>query len=248
MLLPPITLKQKEILFLLYRFRFLTRTHIQLFLNHKNPNQINAWLTDLVNKGYLQRIYSRTIGEINKPAIYYLDLKGRLELKNNKECNLKALNKIYREKDRKESFIYQCLTTADIRPPFLKRSKETKRTLYFYTPTDLILHTYLKELKPHAYVALEKKGQETKRFFIEIIDEKESRKSMSFRIQEYINFCDEGEWEDNTKFEFPTVLFVCPNLGKKVYLIYHMEDDENDVNFYFLTKEEILSTGIDKIF
>ena len=69
MLLPTITNKQKEILLLLYRFRFLNRIQIQTLLNNKDYKNINLWLKDLTTKNYTGKIFERTPG-INKPAIY----------------------------------------------------------------------------------------------------------------------------------------------------------------------------------
>jgi len=50
--LPP---RQKEILYTLYRFRFLTHIHIQHLLHHKQFTCIYAWLNDLTITGYIKR-------------------------------------------------------------------------------------------------------------------------------------------------------------------------------------------------
>ena len=99
-----VTNKQLEILILLYRYRFLNRIHIQHFLNHKNHSRITPWLKDLTTKKIINRIYSQTQENINKPAIYYLANKSKHILKNNEECNPKVLDRVYREKYRSETF------------------------------------------------------------------------------------------------------------------------------------------------
>lgn len=109
-----LTPKQIEILILLYGFRFLTTTHIQTLLKHKEQRRIKSWLKDLFDKGFVGRIYSRTIGEGNKPAIYYLSTKSRFVLRGQKHVKAELLNRVYREKLRSRSFIDHCLFIADI--------------------------------------------------------------------------------------------------------------------------------------
>jgi len=46
----PITPQQQQILSLLYHFRFLDRSQIQKFMNHKNHKRILLWLNDLNEK------------------------------------------------------------------------------------------------------------------------------------------------------------------------------------------------------
>lgn len=245
--LPPITNKQRHILFLLYRFRFLTTHHIQHFLNHKNSNRSKTWLKDLTDKGYLQRIYSRTIAEINKPAIYFLGLKGKQELKKNKDCNKHLLDRVYKEHKKGRSFIAKNLFIADLYFTFLKRTLKEKSQLFFYSKTDLNLFKFLLEKLPDAYVAVEKEGKKTKRFLIEVIDNNEPRYAIKIRIQEYIDYYEEGEWERNTKFPFPLILVICPDNKVKKYLIKHVQDIEEDTLFYFLTREEIILQNIEKL-
>lgn len=48
--LPHISPKQKEILKLIYKFRFLDRIQIQILMKHKDYKRINVWLKDLAKK------------------------------------------------------------------------------------------------------------------------------------------------------------------------------------------------------
>ena len=54
----PLHARQKEILYTLYRFRFLNRIHIQRLLHHKQFNRIIAWLNNLTTTGYIKRYYN----------------------------------------------------------------------------------------------------------------------------------------------------------------------------------------------
>ena len=74
--LPDITERQKEIVDLVYQYRFINSKQLQRLFNHKDARRINTWLRDLVEKKYLGRIYSKKLLENTKPAIYYLMNNG----------------------------------------------------------------------------------------------------------------------------------------------------------------------------
>ena len=76
MKLPKLTMKQQEILELLYRYRFLNRIQIQTLMGHKDRKTISLWLRVLRQKQYIEWIYSTDFAERTKPAIYYLGLNG----------------------------------------------------------------------------------------------------------------------------------------------------------------------------
>src|SRR3989344_217811 len=102
----PVTNKQLEILILLYRYRFLTSTHIQNFLKHKDRSLIKLWLRDLSKRQIIHRKYSIKREDINSPAIYYLANKARPILRERyKDSSPRMLDRVYKEKTRKNSFI-----------------------------------------------------------------------------------------------------------------------------------------------
>ncbi|MDO8657637.1 MAG: hypothetical protein Q7K55_02775, partial [Candidatus Levybacteria bacterium] len=57
---PPINNYQNKILFLLYKFRFLTINQLLKYFNHKYPSRIREWLTDLKEKKYISVIMDKT--------------------------------------------------------------------------------------------------------------------------------------------------------------------------------------------
>jgi len=111
--LPNITNKQQEILNLTYKFRFLNRIQIQQLLKHKDRRRINTWLKDLVEKQYLNRIYSNNIGENIKPAIYYASINAIRYYRAIAQSN-SYLKKLYHDSKRSESFIAGQILIADI--------------------------------------------------------------------------------------------------------------------------------------
>ena len=68
--LPKITPSQAGILRLLYNYRFLSSNQIQAFLGHANKSKVKIWLKDLTDKGYVERRFSKALGENTKPAVY----------------------------------------------------------------------------------------------------------------------------------------------------------------------------------
>lgn len=109
-----ITSKQQAIIQLLYKHRFLDRTHIQALLHHKDKRRIFAWLKDLREKEYIEWIYDKNdFANKTKPAVYYLGLNGIRYLRTLNEYPSTELRKRYKESSRQQSFIGRCLTLAD---------------------------------------------------------------------------------------------------------------------------------------
>lgn len=117
--LPEITEKQKEIMDLIYKFRFINRKQLQRLFNHKDARRINTWLRDLVSKNYLGRIYNRNkLLENTKPAIYYLNNNGIIWVRYNsgeeygreESLDIKYLKKFYEDKHASVTFVNHCVT------------------------------------------------------------------------------------------------------------------------------------------
>ena len=241
-----ITPKQLEILLLLYRFRFLNRTHIQKFLNHKDPRRINTWLKDLTERNIIGQKYSRKLLANTKPAIYHLSTKSRKILLTQRNINEKLLKRVYREKTRSERLIRHCLLVADIYFFLEKEAEVNKNKLHFYTETDLSKHYYLPYNRPDAYIAIKSKHK-IKRYFLEIIDEDTPRFMLRSKIARYTEYFDEKIWQEKTSHPNPALLFVCPSETIKTFLHKHIaqvleEEVEENIDFYLTTKE-ILKNG-----
>jgi hypothetical protein len=239
-----ITPKQFEIVLLLYRFRFLNRTQVQKFLNHKDPRRINAWLKDLTEKNIIGRKYSRKLLDNTKPAIYHLATKSRKILLEQADTEEKILRRVYREKKRSRRLINHCLFLADIYFFLQTQSEDNSLKLHFFTKTDLAGHYYLPYNRPDAYIATENKEGRIKRYFMEIIDEGTPRFILRKRIEQYIEFFDSNKWQEKTGHPFPSILYICPNQTIKNFLDKHIgkeleEEIEVEIDFFLATKEDI---------
>ncbi len=241
------TPKQLQILLFLYRFRFLNRIQIQQFLNHKSPRRVNTWLKDLTTRNIIGRKYSTKLLANTKPAIYHLSTKSRKILLEQPDINEKLLKRVYREKTRSDKLIDHCLLVADIYFLLDKQSQDNKAKLHFYTKTDLVTHYYLPYKRPDAYIAIEDK--DTQRYFLEIIDEGTPRFMIRSKINQYIDYADNKNWEKNTSHPFPSILIVCPTEDVYNFLLKHIaqvleEEIETEIDFYLTTKDIIKSTNI----
>jgi len=240
-----ITPKQLEILILLYRFRFLNRHHIQTFLNHKNHVRINAWLKDLTRRKIIGRRYSNTIGENNKPAIYYLNSQSHSILKNKSAIDKRILKRVYRERLRSKRLQNHYLLLANLYFLFLKQTK-IDETLHFYTSTDLVKHTYIPLTRPDAYIAL-KSSNQAKRYFLDIIDHDTPRYALRQKIDSYFEYYDDDTWQQATGYQFPKILLVCPSQSLKYYLKKYLsqklESELSDIEFYVSVSDSLLSSN-----
>jgi len=258
----PITQKQQEILTLLYKYRFLNRVQVQTFLNHKYHKRINDWLKDLNQKEYINRIYSTNFGENTKPAIYYIGLNGIRYLKSHEDCSLEVLRKFYRDKDRSESFIEQCLLVGDIVLNLRKASiqnKEEKQLAYTVaTATDLADPNYrfnfLTEIKVDIAIKRQsqkktEKSAETTYFLFWIISPTLPQYSIRKIMKGLIAFYFNSEWETTIDDTFPEIMFICPTLAILIYAkrmtrkLLEDNDDPEDLHIQFTTIDQVKKHG-----
>lgn len=246
------TTKQLSILYYLYRFRFLTSTHIQHLLNYKTLRLTNYHLKILTAQNYINKHYTRSLGLANQPAIYFLASGSIKSLQSSLHLTAQSIKRIYREKTRSPQFISHALFIVEYYLFLLKESQKTKHTLHFFTKTDLQAHPYIIHPLPDAYFARVDEKQETKRYFVEVIDEGTPRFALRKRIEQYNDYIEDGKFEEVTKHQFPTILFICPNIGLLIYLKKHLariyeETSLDQVDIYLATREGAFSSSWEKI-
>lgn len=240
-----ITDKQKAIIKLLYRFRFLKRSQIQKLLNHKDYKTINTWLKDLIEKEYIQ---TRKIRHPYKVA-YSLDSNGINYLKQNLKYDAKLLQKYYRERERSLSFIVDNLLIADIYSDLSGRDSQ-KAKFEIIIKSDYPSHIYsdlLLALKPHAYIT-QTTVEEKKEYFVEIISD-QPKERLRQRIKNYLYFYQGMEWQEETGRDFPTNLFICPSDELLDYIKTYtkrklFQFDEARPTIHLASIEKVSQTGI----
>lgn len=237
-----ITNQQLQILILLYRFRFLTRLHIQQLLNHKNHQRILTWLKDLETKGYIKSKTSTRLGAIQNPTIYYLATKSKYVLEDVEGISPTYLSRVYKESYKSQVFVDHCLEGANLNLYFAIQTKSTKEELFFFTKQDLKSYNYFPHPLPDSYIAL-KNSKNTSRYFVEVIDENVPRFAIKKRIEQYIEYSDERKWQENSEDKFPAILLFSPNPGTKKflhsYILGLLEEGETEIEFYLISHEEV---------
>lgn len=224
-----ITNKQLQILHLLYRYRFLNRNQLQLYLNHKDPRRIKTWLKNLTDQKVLNKIYYE-----NKPAIYFLNT-GSLPVLKDQGLTTQQLKKVYREKNRSRKFVSRCLFLADIYFHFAGLLDKSG-TLHFYTKADLSDFDYLFNPLPDAFIAIKK--VKVKRYFLEIIDEKAPRFVLEKLIEKYFDYYQDKIWQNHTSHPFPSVLLICPTQSVLKTFREILSDEDGEINFFLTTKDK----------
>lgn len=244
-----ISLKQKlnEILYLLYRFRFLTRLQIQILLKHKNHKRILLWLNELTKKKYIRKQYNEHTPSV--PAVYSLGIASRKYLKDSsefKDISPHLLDRIWREDKVSKEFQKCCLFIADIYISLLSLTEKTKAILHFSAKTDLYGIKHLIYPIPDAYIAIEEKKGVVKRYFLDILDKPEK---IYQRVGQYLNYHEDEIWQANTKKEFPGIILICQNERYFNQLYRHIQkklEEEQGIHFYLSTWERIQTQGINK--
>jgi hypothetical protein len=221
--LPPLTTKQQEILKLIYRYRFLSRTQVQALLGHKDKRRIISWLKDLRDKGYL-----REFGEY--PA--------------------EELQKRYKEPGRSQVFIDRCLLIADC--CIALQAKADDQINYPYLlPSDYVspgnTYHFLHELKPHLFFS-KQQGNEATNYMLENFEPTHPRYQLRKRLKDVIAYLAENWDEDNGPT--PVALLVCANMPDFMYVKRRITqligeiDGRRELHIRLTLVDKIRATGI----
>ncbi len=253
--LPTITTKQQEILKLIYRYRFLNRTHIQALLGHKDKRRIISWLKDLREKQYVDWHYDATdfIAK-SKPAIYYLALNGIRYLREVGGYPSEELRKRYKEPGRTQVFIDRCLLVADC--CIALRAKSGGELQYTwvlaadYADPDSE-YGFLNELKSHLCF-IKQDDEQTTGYLLEVLDPLMPRYAIRKRIKDYVEYVASGDWQDETEYGPPIILIACPTVADLIYAKrrakkeledYDVDEDERS-HIRFATVEKVKQLGV----
>ncbi|HSW96252.1 MAG TPA: replication-relaxation family protein [Candidatus Saccharimonadales bacterium] len=244
MQLPPITPSQQQILFLMYRFRFLSRLHIQTILSHKSPSPTKALLSDLTTKQYLTRIYIPTFPQNTQPARYFIGKHAIPYLKTMANVSQTQLRKLYHEKNRSESFQIHCLSVADMYCNLLSHARKQKKELIFFSKADLHQETvtddmlFLRTLNPDGYYRYKGTGI-AKQACIEIVDATIPAFVLRRKLRKYARNYQQRTWEILHTKRFPSLLWIVPTekkLNSVTYAIRKIRrecaDEDLNANFH----------------
>ena len=261
--LPHITDKQKEILKLIHKFRFLNRIQIQTLMKHKDYKRINVWLKDLVGKDYLSRIYERKIPLNIKPAVYFLAPTGvRFS---NAFADTETNHKLYREKQRSEEFRNKCILLANFYIDTQQKTEQLNVLNYFKTKQQLEIYDDIIKPYPDGLISLKappivvynyltkknkltttlrkiKKHQNNNEnwvYYLELINEKAPRFYLRYRVKQYFEYADSKKLNKRT-----FVLFILPNDLTQKFLLKFIEKEFEDALFELNIKFAATTTDL----
>lgn len=232
---------QLDILRYLYRFRFLHTIQLSKLTN-QTTRHTNYHLHVLSSKNYIGKHYSRTLGLANQPAMYYLASGSIPVFEDLPEFGKRAAKRIYNEKLRSQQFIAHCSFIADYYLFLREDSSIRGYDLHFFTKTDLQSHPYLLHPLPDGYFARVDNIKETKRYFVEVVEDSSPRFALRKRIEQYCDYIDDEKFTEATGHDFPILLFICPGVASMIYLKKHIsriyeETSLDQIEIFIATKE-----------
>ncbi len=233
--------QQKQLLSLLYKFRYLTVNQLLKYFKHKDPHRIRVWLNDLMIRKYIAVIKDKH--DPTKPFVYCLDTQAKYTLLENPDYDKDFLGRLYKEKKLKEKFRNHNLFLFDIYLYFLLR-QEKDTTLHFLTQQDLKGYDFFPKELPDVYIATET-SEGTDKYFLDLFDEYRKPAGLSrFAVRNYITYCEEGSWQANTNNSpFPSILFVQPDERRMSHIRYYakakLEKSFEDINIFQTTQDTI---------
>lgn len=229
--LPEITEKQKEIVDMVWKFRFINRHQIQKMFKYKSPRRLNEWLKDLVSKGYLGRIYSHKLLENTKPAIYYLMNNGiifeRWRNSNDYGPESKDMKKFYDDRSASEVFINHHIAICDLYQQFMALTgKEweyegwTRNDLWTHEVTEYKRkegRLYLPDLNIERTNNKDDDDYRSETHIIELFDPQVPIYALEAKVRKYFEMYGDknSEYYWDRFEEFPLILmFIFPNRMK----------------------------------
>lgn len=223
--------RQTDILFLIYRFRFLTRPHIQQLLTHKYHSKILIWLNELTKSKYLKKQQTSKTAT----AYYSLGNEGRKWLIKSKLVKRpKLLDRIWQESGYSSTFHEKCAFIANL---FLELSDRSGGALRFWTKTDLSGIDHVISPAPDAYFVIDQKS-EADRFFVEFPSTPRT-KNLIDHVERYAEYFFSNEWQENVSKEFPTVIILCSNVSAvKTTRRYIKENYANESYLHFIVSSD----------
>lgn len=210
-------------------------------------------------KEYIEKVpKANNFEERTKLTIYRIGINGIRFLKTQENCSEEIIRKLYKDKNRSNNFINQCILLCDICLTLQNKKDDKESVGYevitssdfvsigssFHFLTDLNPSLIYKELKKH------KKGSKSSYFLVEAFETTLPSYSINKRIRIYLEFYYSNEWEDHIDEPFPTLKFICPTkqdlIKAKRYTKKLLEENQNsnDLSIQFITLDEIKSFGV----
>ena len=243
----PINDHQLAILNLLYRFRFTTTELLAQCLDVKHKNKMNQRLKVLLDQEYIGRNFKPSYHLSGRHASFYLLAKGISALKQVPEGKYvpSVLNNLYKDRTASERFINHWLEVFSL---YCSMKGKYGERLRFFSRTELARFEYFPKQRPDGYIRLAS-GKKERQYILEVLDSTQPFFVQINMIKKYIEYAEEGDWEEATGSELPIVLLVCGSRAQQrklqKFADNEIDDFDSDDAAIVITTREDLNNIID---
>lgn len=235
---------QIHILKLMYKFRFVTSSLLAQYKGLSTYRVINSALGILRDQRYIDRHFTSEYKLQRRSAEYYLDHEAIRLLRKEYGFNEKGLGWMYKNNTVNPDFIQHHLNVFQA---YLRLEGAFGDDYHILTRYELAGLDYLPYPAPHLYIRkTEAAPSEQTDYLLKIYEDAPPfviRKHVKGIIAHY----EEGDWERETKRQYPTILIACssPNTEKALLKIIERELDGagiDDLLFRVTTVKSLLES------
>lgn len=196
--------EQLDILDLLFTFRFISNDSVAGYFGKRNRSYVFRRMKVLLDQELIGRRFDKSYRLQGKAAAYYLTPKGARALQAARYADKEPhyIKPIYKDPTATEQFVEHC--TMLFRYYMQLRAQHGDK-LQFFTKLQMKPYEYFIRPLPDAYYSI--KGTE-ERYLVDLMHGYQPLYSIKRRVQEYLDYESEGDWEDTGK-PFPVVQFIC---------------------------------------
>jgi hypothetical protein len=225
---------QKDILLILYKFRYATVNLIAEYLELVSTKYTYVRLRALVDQKYISSRFTPADKINRKSAVFYLLPKGMRVIKTMSDLNQKAIPNIYSDRNRSQAFRDRSLVTFKLHNKFRELYQDS---LQFYSKSELSQYGYFPKNLPDGFLLLENRA-----YMLEWMPASTIYPAIRSRVGYLIDHYMSDEWGEAWE-DYPTILFVCetPYLERQVLrlaarlLRKEQNEEDFDDNLFFRT-------------
>lgn len=202
-----LNVEQLEVLELLYKFRFGSRSLIARYFGKKDGAFVHKRLQILVELGYIGKRFDSSYRIKGKPATYYLLPAGARILQESRDpddTDTVNVRRLYNDGSRSEAFVAHCMKLFGL---YNQLEDHYGDDLNFLTRRDLAGLDHFPDLLSDAFVSLTRENR-TYNFFMEVLDDDRRFFLPDKKIRQYLLYKQSGQWAE-TQTPFPSVLLIC---------------------------------------
>lgn len=197
-----LSLRKKDILFLLYRFRFLQSKHLQFLLSQKAHSRMRIWIAELKRQSIIGSISIPTCAQGRLPEVYYLETNG-FRIINALQINTSSSSTLSHKEKIHFFLLHHALATADLAVLIGKYYKKNAVPYCLYTRGELDMFVKHVPIKPDLFLKIEDKA-----YFLEVDRETKSEYKMVIKMKNYLRFYANNSWHKFQEDLYPGIIFV----------------------------------------